>query len=136
MVDTRAATISSRSARWLLASLGRSQPATAAATTAASTPAPARRRVTRRSEGNTGDSLSTSDLLNPYIPKSVSAAFVAVRLGLVSAEMEVDEVRSIPPQFVSVAPACGKQMPQLVAALYRHAHPDSARRPGTVGAAA
>ena len=29
-----------------------------------------------------------------------------------------------------------KQMPQLVAALYRHAHPNTARRPETVGAAA
>src|SRR5262249_4248737 len=29
-----------------------------------------------------------------------------------------------------------KQMPQLVAALYRHAHPDTALRPETVGAAA
>ena len=29
-----------------------------------------------------------------------------------------------------------KQMPQLVAALHRHAHPDTARRPETVGAAA
>ncbi|HKT02019.1 MAG TPA: transposase, partial [Rugosimonospora sp.] len=29
-----------------------------------------------------------------------------------------------------------KQMPQLVAALRRHAHPDTARRPETVGAAA
>jgi transposase-like protein len=29
-----------------------------------------------------------------------------------------------------------KQMPQLVAALYRHAHPDTARRPETVGTAA
>jgi transposase-like protein len=29
-----------------------------------------------------------------------------------------------------------KQMPQLVAALYRHTHPDTAHRPETVGAAA
>src|SRR3989440_12794038 len=29
-----------------------------------------------------------------------------------------------------------RQMPQLVAALYRHAHPDTARRPEAVGAAA
>jgi hypothetical protein len=29
-----------------------------------------------------------------------------------------------------------KQMPQLVAALQRHAHPDTAHRPETVGAAA
>ena len=29
-----------------------------------------------------------------------------------------------------------KQMPQLVAALHRHAHPGTARRPETVGAAA
>jgi hypothetical protein len=29
-----------------------------------------------------------------------------------------------------------KQMPQLVAALHRHAHPDTERRPETVAAAA
>jgi hypothetical protein len=29
-----------------------------------------------------------------------------------------------------------KQMPQLVTALYRHAHPDTVHRPETVGAAA
>jgi len=29
-----------------------------------------------------------------------------------------------------------KQMPQLIAALHRHAHPDTARRPETVGAVA